>query len=569
MQNMTWNAGAPAHSTYNNYPTNEQVSRQPDNVHSNIGVVGSGYASRGKAGHIKHLSVGQAAGGICYPENDNVNHTPRTSRSHLLAGLRTVPKSPAPPSSAPYSQQQHPVSQNLSPYNARNNPHLGRDIPQTALGNQFPGLVHDDNNATRGQHMYSTPDQVLAPPALELGYTGGDQYDPQLYDELMATNQWLVQRQQQLQQQLLNVTAAANQFQGLNLSGQTQYATQTTIAAQASMYGQQLQNGLQPVIQPVTDQPGLFSVYNPMTGQYSYFINQTVRNQLPASPAQTPGNGGSPQEMSTPIKAQRNAILSPQPGSPWTLKKPPNVTPPKHTPSPPQDVAPLPPPSANAFRPGHRKGVSVAVNDGGAHDETRDVVGKSFTPVKTPLSNNFGVGKANAGSLPSRQPRGPPPLEELLAAPTALHEGSKNFATRQRRRALHSLVRAGNERLTGRPGSGDVATGLTESESHFGTTDINPSENLLARPSIGSLRAAANGAIGSERKVSKERSRDRTGGIMRPVSARFGSFEETSFANKLMEVKSLPNNSGGSGGDRRRMPMLVLTSAEKRKSTIY
>lgn len=288
------------------------------------------------------------------------------------------------------------------------------------------------------------------------------------------------------------------------------------------------------------------------------------------SPAQTPGAGGSPQEVATPNKLQRNGVASSQPATPWTLNKSRSVTPPKHAPSPPQDVTPLPPPSATAFRPGHKKTTSVAVSAAGrtAVPDNKETPSKASGVTRLPLINNFGVGMARAGDLPSRQPRGPPPLEELMAAPTSKHEGSKNFATRQRRRALHSLVRAGNERLTGRPGSGDSGTPASEKDVNAGSADADSDNSLSARPSIGSLRAVANGAIGSERKASKERSRDRSS-IMRPAPTRFSSCDEVSFANKLMESKPVYDTRATNGNDRRRMPMLVLTSAEKRKSMMY
>ncbi|KAF3307810.1 hypothetical protein TWF173_002302 [Orbilia oligospora] len=60
----------------------------------------------------------------------------------------------------------------------------------------------------------------------------------------------------------------------------------------------------------------------------------------------------------------------------------------------------------------------------------------------TPLNSTFG----GRGDHPIRQPRGPPALEEVIAKPTAKYEGSKNFSSRQRRRALTKLVNAGLER---------------------------------------------------------------------------------------------------------------------------
>ena len=178
------------------------------------------------------------------------------------------------------------------------------------------------------------------------------------------------------------------------------------------------------------------------------------------------------------------------------------------------------------------------------------------------MTGTFGPGQARAGEHPIRQPRGPPLLQELEEKPTSKHEGSKNFATRQRRRAVHDLVRAGRERRseTRQPGSG---SGTPGSEAEF-TFSVSSSDNdeatasstsLSSRPSIGSLRAAANGAIGSERKEkSRERSSvDSTG----DYSATSLSSDEGVFsAAKLTDVESTW----------RKAPMLVLSSAEKRKS---
>ncbi|KAI1876706.1 uncharacterized protein JN550_000778 [Neoarthrinium moseri] len=50
------------------------------------------------------------------------------------------------------------------------------------------------------------------------------------------------------------------------------------------------------------------------------------------------------------------------------------------------------------------------------------------------------------GQHPVRQPRGPPPMDELRTKPTAKYEGSKNFAARTRRSAVQNLMRAGLER---------------------------------------------------------------------------------------------------------------------------
>ena len=155
--------------------------------------------------------------------------------------------------------------------------------------------------------------------------------------------------------------------------------------------------------------------------------------------------------------------------------------------------------------------------------------------------------------------------------PTTKHEGSKNFATRQRRRAVHSLVRAGLERRGNRgPGSGDSTASMTpvsEKDINFSLHSDNDSDSIgsgcgsiSGKPSLGSLRAAANGAIGSERKNQRSRERNSFGSL----STRSLSSEEGGFVGgKLVEIKA-ENKPDFS----RKTPLLVFTSAKKRKSSI-
>jgi len=180
------------------------------------------------------------------------------------------------------------------------------------------------------------------------------------------------------------------------------------------------------------------------------------------------------------------------------------------------------------------------------------------------MTGTFGPGQARAGEHPVRQPRNPPSIEELKERPTTKHEGSKNFATRQRRQAVGSLVRAGIGRRAHRTGSGSASP---ESES-FPLSDNDSdsvrsggSGSLASKRSIGSLRAVANGAIGSERQASKERSRDRAS-IDRSYTANSVSSDDgASVGGGLVDIR--PEESYG---ERRTMPKLVLTSAEKRKT---
>jgi hypothetical protein len=71
---------------------------------------------------------------------------------------------------------------------------------------------------------------------------------------------------------------------------------------------------------------------------------------------------------------------------------------------------------------------------------------------------------------PTRQPRGPPPIEVLLTKPTSQHEGSKNFAARGRRRQSPGFVSTGVTRTTSintaaASISGFVSTGVARTTS--------------------------------------------------------------------------------------------------------
>jgi hypothetical protein len=176
-----------------------------------------------------------------------------------------------------------------------------------------------------------------------------------------------------------------------------------------------------------------------------------------------------------------------------------------------------------------------------------------------------------------------------VAKPTSKHEGSKNFATRQRRRAVHNLVRAGIERRgdsrsNGYNSSGGTNTPASENEFTFSDGDDATvrSGSLSSKPSLGSLRAAASGAIGSERKEKTGRERKSPDS---PFQSETPTSEDGYFGSKLAEMRaenvSLPSTAASSPSvaavvagqgsatqapERRKTPMLVLSSAEKRKT---
>lgn len=525
----------------------------------------SGFGVRGKGAALKRLSLASPPK-IASIAEDSVA-TPRTSRSHLLAGLRTAPKTPTsaqPPASAPYNQRQHNIGGNNNSFSRQNINGMNQGVPQTAIGSTFSGA-----NQFNQQQM--TYDQVLAPPAVQ--YDDGEM-DPNVAAQLLATELYLAQRQQQLQQQLLALTA--QQFGGMNLNTgmqQSQQFSSNAYAQQMNAYSQQFQNT--PAIQE-TGQPGVYLVFNQLTGQYQYvvdpsyqqntgvgFQNQNGTSNLSHSPSPpTPGYRASPPKVDTPVLhvSPPNEINP----NPWGVR---SSSPPKKSNTPPQDVVPLPPPSANAFRRGHKKNISSLAVD--AKAQTPDGPKSAFVrPVgfpATPMTGTFGPGQSRAGEHPTRQPRGPPSIEDLREKPTTKHEGSKNFATRQRRQAVGNLVRAGLGRRQ-QTGSGSVSPDSDAFPSSDNDSDSvrsgGSSGSLSGKQSIGSLRAVANGAIGSERKASRERSRDAS--VDRSFTANSVSSDEgASIGGGLIDIRR------GEQSGERRMPRLVLTSAEKRKSTVF
>jgi len=191
---------------------------------------------------------------------------------------------------------------------------------------------------------------------------------------------------------------------------------------------------------------------------------------------------------------------------------------------------PSPPPNSSAFRRGHKKcsslssciNASTLVSDGGP----KTSVPKFSNVPSTPINSTFG-GK---GDHPIRQPRGPPSLEEIVAKPTTKHEGSKNFATRQRRRALTKLVNAGIERR------GAKSTG----SSAGAMTPVSENEITLNFEDVDSATSSAHG----------------DSGMSTPIS----SADESVSTSK--DLFSSRRRSGLA-------PQIALNSAEKRKSAIF
>jgi hypothetical protein len=557
-------AGGLAQMSYNNFPSS-----------NGLGLPGSGFASRrANAPNLKRLSFEPTKQS---DPQDNGAPTPRTSRSHLLAGLRTAPKSATSstfPSTAPPTQLQHNTGLAGSIY-ADKESYGG---PKTSVYSNQQGGFNQLNN----RQMYSVPEQPLAPPEILVDEHGQEQMDPNLYAQLVATNMYLAEQQQRLQQQLINVQAAAQQFQGLNLGMgnqmQQQFAT-PPVTPQNMYQQQQVKNNMQPIITPVMGaQPGIYSYYNPVTGQQSYFMDQSAQQTqfMDQQIVQQSVNYSPPQQHGTP----RFQVSPPPQSDTPTFTR--SISPPKKSQSPPSDHAPLPPPSAGAFRRGHRKANSMAISTDmpATFDGPKSaLLPKSMGFPSTPTASGFGPGQARAGEHPIRQPRGPPSLDELVAKPTTKFEGSKNFATRTRRNAVHNLVRAGMERrrAPGSAGSGSMSPVSEVGEVTFSVSSDNDSDSgrsgsgsLSGRPSLGSSRASAHGAIGSDRPSSRQKERSLERKSVASVDSNFttasvSSDDDSSVGGSFAAVFKNGGKKPEPKNVERKAPMLVLTSAEKRR----
>ena len=541
---MSFDAGGLAQMTYNSnngFPT------------GGLGAPNHGFGNRSRL-NSKRLSVALPPKVNPISENQVDNPTPRTSRSHLLAGLRTQPKTPSVPVSAPYNQTQHQMH-GLGASKWADGGYNGYDqgVPQTATGAGFDLASQYAMNAAR--QMYSLPEQVLAPPMLDQP----EEMDPAVLQQMQMTSLYLAQRQQQLQQQLASLTASA---QGLSLNTNMsrnpyQHSPMTPLTPQSFYGNQQIQS-------PVEVQPGVYLVYNPATQGYSYVVDQNMQHQLssmsPVHQTNSSGQWGS-QNIQPPTPT---VSVTP----PSELQNPMNTrsySPPKQSSSPPTDldtVEPLPPPSSNAFRRGHghKKSASLTINpyadvvSAGPKTSSNATFGSQRSVIPAPpMTGTFGPGAARAGEHPIRQPRGPPPLEELVALPTSKHEGSKNFATRQRRRALDSLVRAG----TSRRGVSRSSGGSPVSEREYNFSISEEGEDELSTTSNGSRKMSP---IGSEMKE-KRGSQGSDGGYFGLSSA---SSSEGEDLYKQPPTPATPI--GGMPGERKKMMLGVLNAAEKRRS---
>lgn len=536
----------------------------------------SGLASRRGGQSIKPLSVDALKSPV--DSKENAIPTPRTARGHLLAGLRTAPKSAAASTFAA-------AGSNTSPTNkARNNTAL-YGVQENMLNNgpktSMPhfGAQQGFNNNSYGRQQF-TPEQILAPPEIPLDEQAVDeQLDPDLYAKLVQQNLQLAQQRQMLQQQLYDLTQAQQQLSAMNLNGQQSYQNlyqQQQLQQQALQMQSMLNNTM------VSQQPTIYTYIDPATGQQAYYVDQSAQlNVQFADQAQL--NMYQQQQRQQNSATPRVQVSPPREAAQPVFRR---NTPPRRNESPLiENPAPLPPPSANAFRRGHKKSSSLMLS--GIQNANLAAAASSQEPPKsagpktanfplTPMTGGYGPGQARAGEHPIRQPRGPPSIEELKAKPSAKHEASKNFAARTRRSALNNLMKAGLERRkvssTGSSGSispisetAEEAQGLTDNESESGRSGSGSLNGEEVEPSVPSSRTSTGswGAIGSDRPSSRQKARKSADSVSS------GSGDETASNGSFASVfKRTGRNGRSDSPSQRKSAMMVLTCAEKRKNGV-
>jgi hypothetical protein len=462
--------------------------------------------------------------------------------------------------------------------------------PKTSLPRFSNGQAQAYNPMMAYQQHYAV-DQVPTPPELPIDeQIQEQQIDPSIQAYYINANAYLAEQQRRLQAELLTLQAAAQQ---MNLNGQYQMMQQQQQHQQVySPNGYQRQQqvkNMQPLIPTGIGQQNIYAYTDPTTGQQTLYVDQNQAQQF-----QT-------QQQLNILTASQNQYINDYghlqqstAGTPRVQVSPPpletnktgfrNPSPPRRFDSPViENPAPLPPPSANAFRRGHKKSVSLAQSlNKGALSITTDEPPKSAGPKTTsfpltPLTatGGYGPGQARAGEHPCRQPRNPPSMDELKAKPTAKHEGSKNFVTRTRRSAIHNLS-AGRERRKEARSPGTVSP-ISELHEEPGTP-VSDNDSVSVRSGSGSLvvdddaecslpssrtSTGSWGAIGSDRPSSSQKVNRDSVDSNNSSDAEVDKEENNSFASVFKKANRVAKAEKVEG--QRKAAMLVLTSAEKRK----
>ncbi|KAK6526205.1 hypothetical protein TWF694_004826 [Orbilia ellipsospora] len=377
--------------------------------------------------------------------------TRASTRAQLLAGLRTAPRTPtgveynSVPATFDGDGHCEPhfgmgflaskVERSVGHDGARNAPMPPFSSLPMSITNSVQPLDH-----IHGLQFNSFGGLPTPPTSNQYIYTGEQEYESKVYADLLARNFSALQQQQQLNQQM----RVSQQWQALQQAQQMQSPiTQTTGTPPVSpaIYSPPASNFQ--IAQP------LYSLYPQAGNQFNYLTQQNRNPQ-----GILPGSIGSDQSSVAAITSRLSLSSSPSTIDSATRTSSPRSSPPPTTElnlsnhaTPAAKKTPTPPPlNGPAFRRGHKKCISLsgctntnpALADGGPKTS---VPRFSNTP-STPMNSTFG----GRGDHPIRQPRGPPAFEEIVAKPNAKIEGSKNFSSRQRRRALSKLVNAGIER---------------------------------------------------------------------------------------------------------------------------
>jgi len=146
---------------------------------------------------------------------------------------------------------------------------------------------------------------------------------------------------------------------------------------------------------------------------------------------------------------------------------------------------------------------------------------------------------------------------------------------------VHNLVRAGMERRRAPGSSGSMSPVSETGEITFSVSSDNDSDSgrsgsgsLSGRPSLGSSRTSAHGAIGSDRPSSRQKEHSLERKSIASMDSNFttasvSSDEGLSVGGSFAAVFKNGGKKPEANDAQRKAPMLVLTSAEKRKSSVF
>ncbi|KAK6332449.1 hypothetical protein TWF730_004125 [Orbilia blumenaviensis] len=449
---LSIDAGRPATMSY---------SFQQHQLSGNMLANGFG-ASRGKPDAVNKIpipSLPTISASLYDDPNAMFPQTPTarsSGRAQLLAGLRTAPKTPTGiehPGMGSFDGEFLGDSGQIGTANFnflmnRNERTFAHDLSRhQSVPSMHPQVARSSLPQDHFNNVQFSFGGLPTPPtSSHYLYQGDQEYEAKAYAELLARNLSLAQQQQQQQQfiQQLRMAQQAQQIQQMHQQIQP-LQIQSTISQALGT----------PPISPAVYSPTVANLHQSHC-MYGSNAQATPHSYTPqqSRPKPTGFSTHAQSEQPSLVSMTSQLRISPSPPLARSAARTPSS---RSSPSPTRGCGnldrvsakktPSPPPaSASTFRRGHKKCISLsgcsnmnpALADGGPKTSIPRLSGVPSTP----LNSTFG----GRGDHPIRQPRGPPALEEIIAKPTAKHEGSKNFSSRQRRRALTKLVNAGLER---------------------------------------------------------------------------------------------------------------------------